>query len=113
MSFGTEKRELSSPNKDPSSSTHTITLIEKVLSSQMGALQATVLLCLVLLHLCSNILAQDEDWKTATATYSKETDGSIITGTLLASSLTILQKFQAFDFILGFQGLLYAKFSIF
>lgn len=79
----------------------------------MGALQATVLLCLVLLHLCSYILAQDEDWKTATATYSKETDGSIITGTLLASSLTILQKFEAFDFIFGFQGLLYAKFSIF
>lgn len=62
----------------------------------MGALQATVLLCLVLLHLCSSILAQDEDWKTATATYSKETDGSIITGSLLASSLNKFAKVSSF-----------------
>nr|XP_023891241.1 expansin-A20 [Quercus suber]POF21668.1 expansin-a20 [Quercus suber] len=43
----------------------------------MGALQATVFF-LFLLKACE-INAQNEDWKTATATYSKETNGSIIT----------------------------------
>lgn len=70
-----------------------------------GTLQATLLylvLYLVLLHICrcSNIaVSQDEEWKTATATYSKETDGSIITGTLLASGAKKLQTFQVFDCI--------------
>lgn len=72
-----------------------------------GTLQATLLylvLYLVLLHICrcSNIaVSQDEEWKTATATYSKETDGSIITGTLLASGSGAkkLQTFQVFDCI--------------
>ena len=54
----------------------------------MGALQATVFF-LFLLKACE-INAQNEDWKTATATYSKETNGSIITGTFLAS---IVSKF--------------------
>lgn len=42
----------------------------------MGAFQATVFY-LVLCHGCKAI-AQDAGWKSATATYSKETDGSII-----------------------------------
>lgn len=45
----------------------------------MDALQATVFF-LVLLISCEINGAEDEEWKTATATYSKETDGSIITG---------------------------------
>ncbi|KAG2702953.1 hypothetical protein I3760_06G115300 [Carya illinoinensis] len=44
----------------------------------MGALQATVFF-LILLKACDVVDAEDDEWKTATATYSKETDGSIIT----------------------------------
>ncbi|KAA8535910.1 hypothetical protein F0562_028388 [Nyssa sinensis] len=44
----------------------------------MGAIQATVIY-LILLHACrSRAAAQDGIWKSATATYTKETDGSII-----------------------------------
>jgi hypothetical protein len=50
----------------------------------MGVLQATFLF-LILLKACEITDAEDEDWKTATATYTKETDGSIITGSFLAS----------------------------
>jgi hypothetical protein len=60
----------------------------------MGALQTTVFF-LFLLKACE-INANIEEWKTATATYSKETDGSIITGTFLAS------KSQKFVNLLSF-----------
>lgn len=52
----------------------------------MGALQATFLF-LILLKACECQItdAEDGEWKTATATYTKETDGSIITGSFLAS----------------------------
>lgn len=43
----------------------------------MGALQAMVV-CLFLVRACTTN-AQVEQWKSATATYSKETDASIIT----------------------------------
>ncbi|CAK9140175.1 unnamed protein product [Ilex paraguariensis] len=43
----------------------------------MGALQATVI-CFILLQTCS-ITAQDGEWKSATATYTKQRDDSIIT----------------------------------
>ncbi|GAV92009.1 Pollen_allerg_1 domain-containing protein/DPBB_1 domain-containing protein [Cephalotus follicularis] len=43
----------------------------------MGPLKVTVL-CLILLQTCI-ITAQENEWKTATATYTKETSGSIIT----------------------------------
>ena len=42
-----------------------------------------VVVYLVLLQTPNLFAAKDEEWKSATATYSKETDGSIVTGTLL------------------------------
>lgn len=50
----------------------------------MGSLQATLLVFLILLQVINITATKDEEWKTASATYSKETDGSIITGTCLA-----------------------------
>ncbi|XWS39654.1 hypothetical protein CRYUN_Cryun18bG0073600 [Craigia yunnanensis] len=43
----------------------------------MGAFQVTVLYLILLLT--SKITCKEEEWKSATATYTKETDGSIIT----------------------------------
>ncbi|KAK9020614.1 hypothetical protein V6N11_010633 [Hibiscus sabdariffa] len=46
--------------------------------SQMGVLQLLVI-NLILLLTISQAIPKDEGWKSATATYTKETDGSIIT----------------------------------
>lgn len=51
----------------------------------MGSLQGT-LVFLILLQVLNITATKDEEWKTASATYTKETDGSIITGTFLALS---------------------------
>ncbi|KAK8658409.1 hypothetical protein V6N13_036616 [Hibiscus sabdariffa] len=48
--------------------------------SQMGVLQLLVI-NLILLLTISQAIPKDEGWKSATATYTKETDGSIITET--------------------------------
>lgn len=50
----------------------------------MGSLQATLVFLILLQASCSIIAIKDEEWKTASATYTKETDGSIITGTFRA-----------------------------
>lgn len=39
-----------------------------------------VIVYLLLLQTPNIFAAKDEEWKSATATYSKETDGSIVTG---------------------------------
>lgn len=46
----------------------------------MGALQATVFFFIFLKACCEITDAENAEWKTGTATYSKETEGSIITG---------------------------------
>lgn len=54
----------------------------------MAAFVAIIVFYLVLLQTPTNIFAvkDEEEWKSATATYSKETDGSIVTGTLFLCS---------------------------
>lgn len=76
------------PLRAPKRKKENIVHLSVIILSQMGALQATVFF-LFLLKACE-INAQNEDWETATATYSKETNGSIITGTFLVS---IVSKF--------------------
>lgn len=51
----------------------------------MGAPQAIVFF-LILLQTCKTA-AQHEEWNSATATYTKETNGSIIIGTFLQITL--------------------------
>jgi len=47
---------------------------------QMGVLQSTFLY-LILLQACNKVASyRDEEWKSATATYIKDKDGSLITG---------------------------------
>jgi len=46
----------------------------------MGVLQSTFLY-LILLQACNKVASyRDEEWKSATATYIKDKDGSLITG---------------------------------
>jgi hypothetical protein len=47
----------------------------------MGSLQSTFLY-LILLHSLNIAALKDQEWKKATATYAKDTEGSLITGTL-------------------------------
>ena len=49
----------------------------------MGSLQVTVLYFILLL--ISKVTSKEEEWKSATATFTKETDGSIITGTFFCN----------------------------
>lgn len=60
-----------------------------------------VIVCLVLLRTPNIYGANDEEWKSATATYSKETDGSIVTGTLFLhlQSPKITQVFKNGGFL--------------
>lgn len=48
----------------------------------MGALQST-LLYLILLHSCKIFAYKDQEWKKATATFAKDSEGSLVTGTIL------------------------------
>ena len=58
------------------------------------AVLKTTLFCLVILwKSCVDASNPSEDWKTATATYTKETDGSIIDGTFLSLSLSLSLSF--------------------
>lgn len=62
-----------------------------LLLSQMAALQAIVLILYLMIILQTNkVTAEDEEWKSATATYTKETDGSITIGNVLATSPSVL-----------------------
>ncbi|TQE09478.1 hypothetical protein C1H46_004971 [Malus baccata] len=56
-----------------------------------GTLQLQAAAFLLCVLLCSNIAAARvvEEWKTATATYSKETDGSIIIGSAMGSTVLV------------------------
>lgn len=72
----------------------------------MAALQ-TLLLCLVLLQTWVAAV-QKEEWKTATATYTMETDGSIINGAVLTFHLQIFFFFfSKILFLLITRGLLF------
>lgn len=79
-----KKRKNKEGRKGASSGSTQNRLLRGFFLSQMGALQAMVV-CLFLVRACTTN-AQVEQWKSATATYSKETDASIITGTSSASS---------------------------
>lgn len=46
----------------------------------MGALHST-LLYLIFLHSFNTVAYKDQEWSKATATYAKDTEGSLITGT--------------------------------
>lgn len=59
----------------------------------MGALKAILLYLII--HQTWKITADDEEWKSATATYIKETSGSIIVGNFLA---TVPTKSETFCF---------------
>lgn len=68
----------------------------------MGALQTT-LIYFVLFQTCTTIIiitAQDVQWKSATATFTKDTNDSIIIGTSLPSflqlTLTTYSQFSPF-----------------
>ena len=58
----------------------------QTLISKMGVLQST-LLYFILLHSINIVAYKDQEWKKATATYAKDTEGSLITGTFLAPPL--------------------------
>lgn len=53
---------------------------------QMVALLSTFL-CLILFHSFNIVAFKDQQWMKATATYAKDTEGSLITGTSLSPPL--------------------------
>ena len=65
-----------------SSFIHSTGFFEALYSSEMAGFVAMIVYYLVLLQTFNIFAAKDEEWISATATYSKETDGSIVTGTV-------------------------------
>lgn len=63
--------------------------------SQMGILLRLLMAVCFIMMQGDSIMAQVSEWKMATATYSKQTDGSIITGTpfFLCFSVILLSPF--------------------
>lgn len=79
------------------------------IDAQMGVLRSTFL-CLIVMQTCKLVAASDAagEWRSATATYSKETDGSLITGnpfSLHCTSSSVFSHFLNFVSDFGRRGL--------
>jgi len=59
----------------------------------MGVFQST-LLYLILLQSCRIIAYKDQEWKKATATYAKDSEGSLVTGTTSLSPWFFLRSLR-------------------
>jgi hypothetical protein len=66
-----------------------------VVAYQMGALKAMLLYLII--HQTWKITADDEEWKSATATYVKETNGSIVVGNSLPTGPSKGETFCFFN----------------